>query len=779
MAVTSDLSAFTEIFGNRTATEMSGFPAFTIQNEGAVRLFDDTGELADSLQYNPSDWGGDGVALERRSAGVPAVYIENWGESPNNLLGTPGMENEVLPDTSPPGLVDFVIHQNQNFSLTFDERLDSGSATNAENYIIEPSVPVSLVMAENNRVTLLINESLTDGQEYQITVKGIDDLFGNRAENLTSRFTYVEYQEARPKDIVINEILYRRLESGSPEFVEILNRSEESVSLSGWTLWDDGGSADIPGNIVLHPDDYLVFTDTEPFASGSDQITYLSGFPSLSNNGDAVVLKNSSGMVIDSVYYQPEWGHNNPGVSLERKDPAAVSADPSNWAVSRSEEGSTPAGENSRFEPDKTPPQITFANLFHSDSLSVYFSEFIQINPEPSAKHNANSLPHHRTKPSPESKNAVTIHPPKEKSLQFSLDGKEAKVLRYDPGNGNHVILDASGAESGKEITIEIKNFSDFQGNVQTKQAFPVAQPVGDGDLVFNEIMYNPIADGQDNLPDQTDYIEIYNRVPYALSLEGIFLHDEPDEENEVTRMEPVTTTGKWIPGNGYALLYPESETSNLQETSLAEFFELTEDIEPFSIRFDRSSLSLPQAGRKVYLADSTGAVIDMADYRPEWHNPNLIDTKGISLERIQPDMETNDASNWGSNTSPAGGTPGTENSLYQDVGQPPGGTGISFEPNPFSPDNDGFDDNLFIHYSFDEPDYLLRIRIYDRYGRQVRKLEDSKQAGFQGTVIWDGRTDNGSRNRIGIYIIYAEAYNSSNGKNLTFKETVVLARQF
>ncbi|MEX2456099.1 MAG: gliding motility-associated C-terminal domain-containing protein, partial [Balneolaceae bacterium] len=95
------------------------------------------------------------------------------------------------------------------------------------------------------------------------------------------------------------------------------------------------------------------------------------------------------------------------------------------------------------------------------------------------------------------------------------------------------------------------------------------------------------------------------------------------------------------------------------------------------------------------------------------------------------------------------------------------------------SPDGDGFDDNLFINYKFDQPDYLMRIRIYDRYGRLVRTLVDAHQAGFEGSIIWDGLSDDGQSNRIGIYIVYVEAYNSATGKNQNFKETVVLARQF
>jgi hypothetical protein len=168
-----------------------------------------------------------------------------------------------------------------------------------------------------------------------------------------------------------------------------------------------------------------------------------------------------------------------------------------------------------------------------------------------------------------------------------------------------------------------------------------------------------------------------------------------------------------------------------------------------------------------------------MVEYSEEWHNPNLIDPKGVALERINPDFESNDASNWGSNSTPLGGSPLSKNSIYQGPDGVVSGVGIELTPNPFSPDGDGFEDNLLISYALDEPDYLLKVRIYDRYGRLVRKLAEARPAGFEGSLIWDGLNDEGLKNRIGIYVILIEAFNSSNGSKKAFKETAVIARQF
>jgi hypothetical protein len=195
-------------------------------------------------------------------------------------------------------------------------------------------------------------------------------------------------------------------------------------------------------------------------------------------------------------------------------------------------------------------------------------------------------------------------------------------------------------------------------------------------------------------------------------------------------------------------------------------------------MRVDRTSLSLTASDDAIYISDSSGTAIDSVFYDETWHNPNLIDTRGIALERIRPNDPGNESSNWGSSVDKSGGTPHEQNSIYQEVEQPDLESGIQLSPNPFSPDNDGYEDHLFIHYRFDEPDYLLKVHIYDRYGRLVRRLADGVRAGFEGKLIWDGLKEDKRKNRIGIYIVVVEAYGSASGRSRAFKKSVVLARR-
>ncbi|MDZ7683203.1 MAG: gliding motility-associated C-terminal domain-containing protein [Fodinibius sp.] len=225
-------------------------------------------------------------------------------------------------------------------------------------------------------------------------------------------------------------------------------------------------------------------------------------------------------------------------------------------------------------------------------------------------------------------------------------------------------------------------------------------------------------------------------------------------------------------------VLVHADEATSFKESMVANFFDLASPALQSIMRVDRSSLSLASSGDAIYIADSTGTTIDSVFYGESWHNPNIIDTRGIALERVSPKGPSDTKSNWGSSVNAKGGTPNQENSIYQANADQPKETGISFTPNPFSPDDDGYEDNLFINYKLDQQDYLIKVHIYDRYGRLVRELVDGEQAGFEGQLIWDGRKDDGSRNRIGIYIVVFEAYDSTSGADKSFKKTVVLARQ-
>lgn len=746
-------STMIDLFPGLPLIVVDGFPTLNNSTDAIVITTAD-GITIDSLSYS-SKWGGNQISLERRSVQYSANLKQNWADSPAELGGTPGSQNLIPVDNDGPKIIQVTPKSASELWVIFDEEPQKELAENTLNYDIVPEFGFSSAALSSDTVTLVLETGATllDGTTYRLTVEHQQDVFGNESAAQEWEFTYIKLAKADFGKVVINEILYRRKDAASPEFVELYNVSDQNFELGGWTLMDgSGSSANLPEGTYLTAGEYLVFTDMEDFAATSDRILYLSNFPSLNDSGDELVLRNETGITIDSLFYLESWGGDEPGVSLERKDPAGPANDGSNWSTSISETGYSIAAQSSVFAEDLSAPEIIFSTQIDS-VVKVVFSEFVNITDE----------------------------------TTFEVNGVESELVSHNPVARNEVFLQwyenelsvPVELETGLNFDVVVRNIADYKGNKASEISQQIASSIQSFPVVINEILFRPLANSDDNLPDQTEYVELYNPNQTAVSLEGIVLHDAPDEDGEVRSILPVSTQYTWIPAGDFVLIYAEDEATKFSDSRIAEYFNAEDANERFTLRVDRSSLNLASSGDALYLADSTGAIVDSLYFDESWQNPNLYDTDGIALELIDPSLDNNDPANWSSSTHVSGGTPLAENSIYQKSGQAPDGVGISFSPNPFSPDDDGFEDNLFINYTLDAPDYLLRVRIFDRYGREVRELVQAEAAGFSGTLIWDGLTDDNRRNRVGIYIVLFEAYDSATGRDQTFKETVVLARKF
>jgi flagellar hook assembly protein FlgD len=145
-------------------------------------------------------------------------------------------------------------------------------------------------------------------------------------------------------------------------------------------------------------------------------------------------------------------------------------------------------------------------------------------------------------------------------------------------------------------------------------------------------------------------------------------------------------------------------------------------------------------------------------------------------LERINPNLDGNDRANWSTCVDPIGATPAMQNSVFTEGNISE--AKLSFSPNPFSPDNDGYEDFTMIRYNLSVNTAQIRIKIFDDKGRLVRTLVNNKPSASSGTEIFDGLDDNGNPLRIGMYIVFIEASNSENGVVDVLKDVIVIARK-
>ena len=89
--------------------------------------------------------------------------------------------------------------------------------------------------------------------------------------------------------------------------------------------------------------------------------------PPLNNTGDASVIKDSLGLLVDSLIYSPDWGGNSGGRSLERISVDEPSTEQNNWATSESIFKATPGYINS-----VTPKNYDLENFFIQDKNRIW-----------------------------------------------------------------------------------------------------------------------------------------------------------------------------------------------------------------------------------------------------------------------------------------------------------------------------------------------------------------------------------------------------------------------
>jgi hypothetical protein len=270
------------------------------------------------------------------------------------------------------------------------------------------------------------------------------------------------------------------------------------------------------------------------------------------------------------------------------------------------------------------------------------------------------------------------------------------------------------------------------------------------GCIVINEFLYDP-------LEGDCEYIEFLNTLPDSVNTAGWNFNCG----NRLVAPSPFTA------GKGdYLLLAADS--------SIFSKFQYLKNNKHVFVT-NTSGLGLDNSGSILTIKDFFGNTIDSVSYTNNWGNKTTAANKGKSLERINPSANSNNPDNWGCCADALLGTPCAPNSINQL--SKPVSSSLSVSPNPFSPDNDGYEDITRITYSLKSPVNTIRIKIFDSRGRLIRTLTNNSNAGSSGSVTFDGKNDDGNPLRMGIYIILFEALNSQNVIE-SMKTALVVARR-
>ncbi len=748
-------------------------PTYFLSNNGdAVVISDARGQIIDSVLYQSFWGGGGGSSLERVSLSERSNDSSNWGTTENPEGSTPGVKNSLTPkdfdlavgqitfDSAQPIVGEDVIVQAMvanrglrsadRFQIAFYEDLDRDSIGREDEVFFLHEELHPLVLGDS----LLYSSQLFNISEgiHQIIVT----ITFSEDEDTTNNSKIVYFRTGLPRrSIVVNEIMYAPV-SGQPEWLELFNTSEYAVDLNGWTLANNAATRKYRMEVsdkILRPQMHAVITkDSSAFLTGHGHVTGLvlevARLPTffLNNSGDEIVLRDERDFTMDSLAYLASWGGEQ-GLSLERIDALGSSTDSSNWGSSVDSLGSTPARKNSivpldidmairRVVLDPPFPPIGGDVSFVVVAQNVGFQTMDRFEVQLAVDDNFDGL-------------AQQLEVRRSIIMDQVLAWRDSSVM----------VLDYGPIRSEERRMIVLLNAVGDQ-DLQNNQSIEFLRfRHRDRSVVINEIMYDP-------LPGRSEYVEILNRSAYDISLDGWTVSDSPKLQGSAKRFA-LSSTPLFLPKGGYAVLASDSSVFEL----LPEVADLATGV-PLLVVVPQ--LSLNNDGDAVILKDISGFTIDSVSYLPRWHNPEIIDGTGRALERISPEAGSNDSRNWSTSANRQGGTPGRQNSIFTSIISPD--MKVSFSPNPFSPDGDGFEDFTVMHYNLPLTTATLRVKIYDSVGRLVRILSHGNPSGSLGDIIWDGFDDDRQRLRMGIYIVLLEALDSVGGSVETAKSVVVLA---
>lgn len=381
------------------------------------------------------------------------------------------------------------------------------------------------------------------------------------------------------------------------------------------------------------------------------------------------------------------------------------------------------------YQPDNKAPELASISMTDKNTIELIFDELIE---ETTVSNKDNYI----IKP-------VNIWPDQ---IVFDTLFSNKVVLKYKE--------EFSG---GKIYSISVSGIRDLWGNICINETgdFYLIEKAEKEDLIVNEVLFNPFPDG-------SDFIEILNKSEKFINLKGLMISNSSINKNVILKEDQILRKGDYVcitnnPAD-IVINYYVPDSIIFVESNLPAFND------------DKGNVSMIMLN-----SDIDRIVIDSFDYNEEMHSGFIENEEGVSLERKNPLAGTNDRFNWTSCSTLAGGaTPGYINSGYYDLNLEQ--EGLFLVKNVFSPDDDGYDDELEIEYKLSEEGFLLNAAIYDSKGRFIYQLVNNETLGKNGLITWDGFVDN-RKISIGIYILDYKII-GENGKKKGGRKPFVIAKK-
>jgi hypothetical protein len=622
--------------------------------------------------------------------------------------------------------------------ITFDED-PSDEILNISLFSVKgTSLAASAVTRKRTRVVgVCFEEDFPNRIPCTLVISRLCDRQGNCADDAESVFTPVW---AEPGDIVISEIMADPLPVVSlppAEYLEIYNRTDLGFDLKNWSLSTESSKYPLP-EIFIGPGEYIILCSQSAasYLSVYGRSEGLKAFPALTDAGRIIFLSDSSGQLIHGLEYSSAWYGDKlkaeGGWSLEMTDTGYPFYASGNWEASLSVTGGTPGQPNA--SPESNPDNYFrgLENVFpESGSLiSIVLSETL-----------------------------------------FGLEGSPSKIVTGGPEvlsvvaadpllRRFEVSLKEPLTEGTEYYFLLTGGMNDFAGNEIERRSFVYGLPeaVRIGDVVFNELLFNPFS-------GDPDYIELVNISRKIIDASRLWLASVSVSSGDTSSAVPLSSEGRCIlPGDYYVTTSDPKKVIERYTSGV-----------PDKIHAAPALPSMPDDRGHLLLLSREMNPVDDVIYTEKMHYSLLSEREGISLEKIRPELLSDESTSWHSASESAGwGTPGKVNSVFS--GTTTGGDMIRLSSATITPDNNGYEDVLLIDFDLSGAGNVVTVTIYDERGGFVRRIAENFLAGERASLVWDATAGDGSLVRRGIYIIFIELFDAA-GKKDSWKKVCSVIR--
>ncbi|MCR6637700.1 MAG: lamin tail domain-containing protein [Sporocytophaga sp.] len=584
----------------------------------------------------------------------------------------------------------------------------------------------------NDSVLMLTSEAPLRKGKNNLLADGIQDLY--LKESLQESFEFNYRPAIEPGSVLITEIYSDPIPShGLPEeeYIELYNTSRDTINLASWQFSDPSVSSLLP-SVEIPPKSYLILCPSASIAEFRlfGKVIGIAPWPSLNNSSDSLILKDPSGKVIHSVNYSQEWFTNRlnaeGGIALEMIDPSNPCGESDNWDGSIAPIGGTPGTENSvnSIKPDLQGPKIMNVHVLDSLTILLSLDEKLDISNEIRGDN-------------------ITISP-------------EAGIRNASYKESKDILISLTNALKNSTLyQISLNGIRDCNGNYAEKnqKSFALPEIPHAGDLLINEILFNPHPGG-------VDFVELYNNSAHFIDLKNWRISNA--ESKNATSLS-ISTSSLILAPRQYLVLTSDPQTliNQYPNGEFKNFLKMS------------SMPSFNDESGNISLLNPAGEIFDSFSYTEKMHHKILKDAEGISLERISFTNPTADVSNWHSAASEIGATPGDGNSQHFEFETIE--NSFSVQPLKFSPNGDGKNDFALLTYQLDNPGEIATITVFDGQGREIKKIASNQLLGNEGFFQWDGIADDQRKADTGIYMILFEIFRL-NGEKQKFKKPVILS---